>query len=190
MGKSVIQGCWSLVALASLFYANASAADIYQSQKPDGSFHYSSQRIDTSYALYLKDDSKTANTSPAPRSILSLPQRRAIDAIIEECATKHQVDIALVRAVVEVESAFNVAAKSPKGAVGLMQLMPATATRYGLKDLLARHNGNIALTLAAYNAGEGSVAKYGKRIPPYQETMLYVAAVLTKLHTARNHSSP
>lgn len=106
----------------------------------------------------------------------------------------------MVEAVVAVESSLNPAAVSPKGAQGAMQLMPATAARYGLngpgawrdpernidagvrhlKDLLSQHGGNVALALAAYNAGAGAVARHQGRIPPYRETMLYVPAVLAK----------
>jgi soluble lytic murein transglycosylase-like protein len=115
--------------------------------------------------------------------------------LIEHFARLHQVEPELVAAVVAVESGFNTAAVSPAGASGAMQLMPATAARYGvtnaadpaqnidagvrhLKDLLRLHGGNVALALAAYNAGQGAVARNGGRIPPYRETMLYVPAVL------------
>jgi soluble lytic murein transglycosylase-like protein len=104
----------------------------------------------------------------------------------------------LVEALVAVESNFNTHAISPKGARGLMQLMPTTAKRYGmkheqelhnpaknidmgvrhLKDLLNLHNGQVSLAIASYNAGQGAVSKYGQRIPQYRETMIYVPAVL------------
>jgi soluble lytic murein transglycosylase-like protein len=99
-----------------------------------------------------------------------------------------------VRAVVQVESAFNPYALSPKGAQGLMQLMPATARQFGvtnaynpaqnvkagvayLRQLLDRYGGNEELALAAYNAGPGAVAKYGERVPPYRETRNYVTRI-------------
>jgi soluble lytic murein transglycosylase-like protein len=105
-----------------------------------------------------------------------------------------------VEAVVAVESGFDARAVSPKGARGAMQLMPETGRRYGLKgpgdfdlaernieagvrhlkDLIAAHQGNVALALAAYNAGPRAVARHGQRIPPYPETMLYVPAVLSR----------
>ena len=115
--------------------------------------------------------------------------------MIEHYARLHNVPQDLVAALVGVESGFNTRAVSPKGAAGAMQLMPATAARYGvtnpedpaqnidagvrhLKDLLVLHQGNVALALASYNAGQGAVARHGSRIPPYRETMLYVPAVL------------
>jgi soluble lytic murein transglycosylase-like protein len=101
----------------------------------------------------------------------------------------------LVRAVIVVESGFNPRAVSKKGAVGLMQLQPATARRYGVKDiydpdqniragahylsdLLTRFNSNLELALAAYNAGEEAVERYGRHVPPYAETRSYVPNVM------------
>lgn len=120
-----------------------------------------------------------------------------IDALIQSAARIHGVEEALLRAVIDVESRFNPAARSPKGAMGLMQLMPGTARRYGvtdahdpaqnieggtryLKDLIAMFQGNMRLALAAYNAGEGAVIRYGHRIPPFAETQAYVPAVLAR----------
>lgn len=125
---------------------------------------------------------------------------RALDTLINRLAQKHAVDAALVRAIIEIESNFNANARSSKGAIGAMQLMPSTAAQYGvrnlqdpaqnidagirhLKYLLALHRGNTALALASYNAGQGTVNKHGHRIPPYTETMLYVPAVLAKIST-------
>lgn len=113
--------------------------------------------------------------------------------IIEENAARHGVSPDLVRAVIQAESAFNPMARSHKGAMGLMQLMPATARQYGvtdaydpvenvaagvayLKSLLERYDGNEELALAAYNAGPGAVEKYGA-VPPYRETRAYVAKI-------------
>jgi len=115
------------------------------------------------------------------------------DASIREHASKNGLSPDLVRAVIQVESAFNPNAVSPKGAMGLMQLMPATATEYGvsnpfhpeqnigagvayLKRLLDRYNNKIELALAAYNAGPGNVEKYGA-VPPFRETQSYVKRV-------------
>jgi soluble lytic murein transglycosylase-like protein len=114
------------------------------------------------------------------------------DALIESASAQHGVDPTLVRAVIQVESAYQLRARSPKGAMGLMQLMPATARQYGvrnvydakanidagtrhLKSLLDRFPLNLAL--AAYNAGEGAVERFGG-IPPYPETRTYVARIL------------
>jgi len=116
---------------------------------------------------------------------------------IASAADRHGLDRALLAAVVEVESGFQPRAVSPKGARGLLQLMPATAKRFGVKDpfdpvqsldggaqylqwLLQRFEGRTDLALAAYNAGEGAVDRHGKRIPPYGETLRYVNGVLER----------
>ena len=115
------------------------------------------------------------------------------DSIIAEHASLHGVRPDLIHAVIQAESAFNPTARSIKGAMGLMQLMPATAVRYGvtnaydpvqniragvayLKGLLERYSQNEELALAAYNAGPGAVEKYGA-VPPYRETRDYVAKI-------------
>jgi soluble lytic murein transglycosylase-like protein len=116
------------------------------------------------------------------------------DAMIDERAAAEGVSPDLVRAVIQAESAFNPHAVSPKGAMGLMQLMPATATELGvhnpfdaaqnigggvryLKRLLSRYDDKVELALAAYNAGPGAVDRYGQRVPPYQETRDYVKKI-------------
>jgi soluble lytic murein transglycosylase-like protein len=116
-----------------------------------------------------------------------------LKAIVDNIATTHGVDPALVRAVIKTESNFNRFAVSPKGAMGLMQLIPATARRYGVRDsfdpqqnvdggvrylkfLLEKFKGNIDLSLAAYNAGENLVERLG-RIPPITETRNYVRKI-------------
>ncbi|MFC4424129.1 lytic transglycosylase domain-containing protein [Cupriavidus pampae] len=120
------------------------------------------------------------------------------DAIIEDAANRHGVSAAMVRAVVKVESNFKADARSPKGALGLMQLLPSTALELGattlfdphtninagtrhLKRLLDRYSGSAQLALAAYNAGHGAVEKYGRTIPPYPETEAYVKKVLAHM---------
>jgi soluble lytic murein transglycosylase-like protein len=116
-------------------------------------------------------------------------------SLIEAAARIHGVDSALVHAVISAESGYNPAALSKAGARGLMQLMPATAQRYGvqnimdpqenihggvkyLRDLLAMFSGNMELAVAAYNAGENAVIRHGHKIPPYAETVNYVPKVL------------
>lgn len=123
------------------------------------------------------------------------------EAIIRDAALNNSnLDIALIKAVIAVESNFNAKAVSSKGAMGLMQLMPATAQRLGVSNpfdpaqniqagarelnTLMETNANISLALAAYNAGQGAVTKY-KGIPPYKETQNYVVKVLTKTYHDR-----
>ena len=111
-----------------------------------------------------------------------------------EQAREHALSPDFVRAVIQAESAFNPRARSAKGAMGLMQLMPDTAAEYTvtnaydpaqnirggvayLKSLLDRYDGDVSLALAAYNAGPGAVEKYGRTVPPYKETRSYVARI-------------
>ncbi len=119
---------------------------------------------------------------------------RAYDDLISEHARLNSVRPALVRAVMQVESAFNPRARSPKGALGLMQLMPATIRHYGvqnpfdpadnvragvayLRELLDRYDNDEELALAAYNAGPGAVDRHGQTVPPFCETRNYVAQI-------------
>ena len=117
-----------------------------------------------------------------------------IDSLIKQNGARHGVDPYLIFCVMEQESHFNTRALSPKGARGLMQLMPGTSARFGirkpsdpaqniaggtryLKQLLGQFNGRIDLVLASYNAGEGAVMKFGNRVPPYRETRDYVKRI-------------
>ncbi|WP_232446189.1 lytic transglycosylase domain-containing protein [Burkholderia ubonensis] len=128
--------------------------------------------------------------------------------VVEQAAEDNRLDPALLLAVIHAESGFNPQALSPKGAVGLMQLMPTTASRYGngdlrdprrnvqagaahLRYLLGRY-GDVSLALAAYNAGEGAVERHGMRIPPYAETQDYVPRVLSlyRRYQQRDEASP
>ena len=136
----------------------------------------------------------------------------AIDAVIDGAAKQHRVSAELIRAVIATESAFDVRALSPRGAMGLMQLMPATARELGVTDafdarqnidagtrhlrlLLDRFGDDTLLALAAYNAGAGAVESHGLRIPPFVETLAYVPRVLRHLNafsaaTPPNASTP
>ena len=130
-------------------------------------------------------------------SRVTTPGRRSpYDSLIGEHAGLNAIRPELVKAVVHAESNFNPGAQSPKGAAGLMQLMPATARQFGvsnpfdpseniragtayLRQLLDRYGDNETLALAAYNAGPGAVDRYGRTIPPYRETRQYVSKVST-----------
>ena len=140
--------------------------------------------------------------STTVNSFLAVQPQHAYDAIIREASKLYKVDAALIRSVVQAESAFNPMALSRVGAMGLMQLMPSTAdaldvdnpfdprenimagTRL-LKDLLTRHRGNVALTLASYNAGLGNVRRYGGRVPPFKETRNYVKRITNLIADAK-----
>lgn len=120
-----------------------------------------------------------------------------VDGLIRTYGAQYGVDPFLIYCLMSQESSFIAGATSPKGAQGLMQLMPGTAARYGvtnpydvaqnikggtryLKDLLTMFNGRVDLALAGYNAGEGAVMKYGNKIPPYDETRNYVRLILKR----------
>ncbi|WP_244860977.1 lytic transglycosylase domain-containing protein [Aromatoleum petrolei] len=129
-----------------------------------------------------------------------------LSPLVDAAARHSRLDPFLIEAVAFVESGFNERARSPKGALGLMQLMPATAARFGvdnpldprenllggaryLRELLDRFD-SLPLALAAYNAGEGAVERHGNTIPPYAETARYVPAVIAHYARLRNPSAP
>jgi soluble lytic murein transglycosylase-like protein len=159
--------------------------------------------------LVLSDHPKDGDTrafavSSGDRVLTTRPvnSRRttAYDGLIVEHSTLHGIRADLIRAVIQAESAFNPFARSIKGAMGLMQLMPATAAEYQVRDaynpaeniragvaylkrLLQRYSQNEELALAAYNAGPGAVEKYGRVVPPYRETRAYVSKIQNQAGT-------
>jgi hypothetical protein len=190
--------------------AVVAAPAVYETTTADGRLVYSNTPPDTGGRVVLPSTSPTRGyaivitgmsygesaTQPSRAPSGKRPNTKPeIDRLIAVLASHYGVDPHLVRAVVEVESGFNTHARSPKGATGLMQLMPATAARYHneslydpvknieagvlyLRDLLKMFGGDPELALAGYNAGEGAVLKYKRRIPPYAETQQYVPKVL------------
>jgi soluble lytic murein transglycosylase-like protein len=183
-----------LIAMLFATPAVAAGAQIYTYLDAQGLRHYTDVPDNSRYRLL--------NLSPQDRTesgdrydALLLARATQYDSIIEHAAVSSAVEPNLLRAVIVVESGFNSRALSKRGAVGLMQLMPATATRYGafnrydprqnvqagaryLKFLIDRFGHDIRLALAAYNAGEDAVDRNGGQIPPFTETMAYVPRVL------------
>ena len=173
--------------------AGVAQADIYSFVDSAGVTHFTNVPVDGRYRLLLATPPEEQQGAAQPEKWLA--KSAQFDSFIDQAARSHAVRPELVRAVIVVESAFNPNAVSNRGAMGLMQLRPATARRYGaanafdpeqniragvhyLRDLLTRYGNNLELTLAAYNAGEDAVERYGHSIPPFAETQHYVPTVL------------
>lgn len=192
--------CLAFVLIAALAQTPGlalAASGIFGFVDEDGVEHLSNIPDDRRYRLVLADRFEPARTAlRAPRGVLALPynQRPFHDSVLS-ASLDTGIDAALLHAVITVESGYNHTAVSPKGATGLMQLMPGTARRYGtanlldpreniragasyLRDLLAMFDNNLELALAAYNAGENAVIRHGRRLPPYSETQHYVPLVV------------
>lgn len=169
------------------------SADIFKYVDPDGRVYYTDEpKKGFDYRLIIRTRPRTY-----ARDVKFMAGNRLkYNDMIAKAAAKHQMDPKLLHAVIQAESAYNANAVSSAGAVGLMQLMPDTARRYGvidrrdaeqnidggtryLKDLLGMFNSNLKLAVAGYNAGEGAVMKYNNTVPPYPETQNYVQQVLT-----------
>jgi soluble lytic murein transglycosylase len=165
-------------------------AEIYMYRDSKGSLHFSNAPANPVFQPFLP----SATPLKVQRSRPNPMRHRAFDDIIAETAWRYQIEPALIKAVIRAESDFVPYARSPKGALGLMQLMPATARRHNvwsvfdprenveggvrhLRLLLDRYAGNVRLALAAYNAGEEAVERHGG-IPPYAETIAYLERVL------------
>ena len=183
---------------AAFFVATNAAANIYAFKDENGVTHFSNlPHLDKRYKLVYKIPTSlqfrpNAWSANGPKVV----DIEKLVPIIANAARLNGLDAKLVHAVIRAESGYNENAISVKGAVGLMQLIPATAQRYGvvnsydatenisggtryLRDLLKMFNGNVELALAGYNAGENAVIRAGNRVPPYPETMAYVPKVLT-----------
>ncbi|WP_354684174.1 transglycosylase SLT domain-containing protein [Cupriavidus necator] len=214
----------TLLTLAGLACVPAAHAELWGYIDADGVAHFADQKLDARYKLFMKDGGKLDSarltvrrgTPPAGgadidleqhklyRYVVNHPNIKTVEPLIYQIAGKQDVDPALVKAVMAVESGFNPAAVSPKGAIGLMQVIPDTGARFGvaadarrtvgqkladprtnitagvryLRWLMQQFPNNLELVLAAYNAGEGAVQRYNNRIPPYPETQQYVSTVL------------
>ena len=210
-----------------LFLNNFAHADIWGYVDERGTAHFAAEQVDKRYSLFFRGeffrgegefdsrrDVPAASAAPsaaqagAAARLLSLfdvsPTYKKLGIHLQEASRTHGVDYALLQALIATESGFDPVAVSPKGAVGLMQLMPDTARRYGvagdsknpvekkltdprtnikagtryLSYLLDLFPGQLELALAAYNAGEGAVQRAGNKIPNYKETQNYVKTVM------------
>ncbi|RST55233.1 lytic transglycosylase domain-containing protein [Variovorax sp. MHTC-1] len=215
-----------LALLLSMTQLSAHAADIYGYVDAKGVAHFAPEKLDERYQLFFRGGQSfdTADgigplsrgrggridgkVPRASQTLLALfeasPSYKPAQGALREAAKRHAIDYELLQALIATESGFDAQAVSPKGALGLMQLMPATAQRYGvradkrgslekklfdprvniaagsryLSDLIEMFPGDIELALAAYNAGEGAVQRAGNKIPNYRETQNYVKTVL------------
>ncbi|WAR43859.1 transglycosylase SLT domain-containing protein [Methylomonas rapida] len=183
---------WLKTFMLLLAVSSVASADIYKRVGLDGRVYYTDRpEKGMGFKLIIRTPPKTYK-----RDLKFMAGNRLkYNELIDRAAAKHQMDPKLLHAVIQAESAYNPQAISSAGAVGLMQLMPDTARRYGvsdrrdpeqnvdggtryLKDLLAMFNSNLKLAVAGYNAGEGAVMKYNYTVPPYPETQNYVQHVL------------
>lgn len=203
-----------------LALAPAAHADLWAYVDEFGITHFAAEALDERYKLFFKGDSYDStqpglqlrpdsaaqglNARTRMQSFFEVsPRYKSVRPHLQKAAERTGVEYELLKAVIAVESGFDAGAVSPKGAVGLMQLMPATAERFGvaasksrsmqqqladpavnipagaryLSYLMNLFPDRLDLVLAAYNAGEGAVQKFGRAIPPYKETMNYVKAV-------------
>jgi len=210
-------------------YAQPSSAEVWGYVDADGTAHVATEKTDERYQLFFKGRTNMDVGSQAANADLDALRatsiyKRMVDhpnigryqALIDKNARVRGIDAALVKAVIAVESAFEPATVSTKGALGLMQVMPDTGARYGvtadkkrtleqklldpdinlrigttyLRDLLRLYANDVALALAAYNAGEQAVAHYANHVPPYPETQEYVKLVQQFYELYRPASPP
>ncbi|MBV8666292.1 MAG: lytic transglycosylase domain-containing protein [Burkholderiaceae bacterium] len=209
LDHGVAKLAWISLALCAAAAAHADTK-IYRSlDASNNSVTFSDHPINkSSYVIAVFDGKQLwPHSGGGPVSVAQLAARRAaLDPLVQRAASTHGIRAALLKAVIEVESGFDEHAFSNKGAIGLMQVMPATAARYGqfdlysaeqnvdvgaryLRDLLAMFNGDVRLAVAAYNAGENAVIRSGRRIPAYPETQRYVPMVLERYNRFLTYSN-
>lgn len=207
-----------LLALSLSLTGAAAHADIYGYVDAEGTAHFATEKLDQRYQLFARDDAvfdtgrldlSAPSSEHKPlsaalsRHLGGHPNLKKFEPLLHQAASDFGLQPALLKAIMAAESGFNPAAVSPKGAIGLMQVMPATAERYGLqagakkslqqkladpqtnirlsarylRDLTRLFPGQPELVIASYNAGEGAVQKYRNTVPPYPETRNYVKLV-------------
>lgn len=189
----------TLVIFFCLFIlTNSSSAGIYRYIDEKGVIHFTNCPRDPKFKLYLRESKEDVGDE---NHSFSIKDSNQYDSLISEFSKKYRVDFALIKAMIRAESGFNPSAISKKGAKGLMQLMPETASRMNVsnifnprenieggvryfKYLLSLFNDDLRLSLAAYNAGENVVGEL-RSIPPYRETIDYVKKVLSYYQSYR-----
>ena len=200
-----------VVSLLMVLLSDGVEADVYKFVDATGHVFYTDKPMHSGFKLILRSlpqvsyvSSNTGKTRllgqtqlrPSPKLSASRAQKQQeLAPLINAAAFKYDLDPALLHAVIRAESGYNPDAVSHKGAAGLMQLMPGTASRYGvrdrfdpqenieggaryLSDLLDMFPANVKLAVAAYNSGENTVKKFGNQVPPIAETQNYVDRVL------------
>lgn len=172
-----------------------SHADIYKYVDKHGRVILTDKPRHSGYKRLVKTWKGWEEQKRLPKNFNWVKNQKKFDPAIRSIAKVYKLPHALVHAVITAESSYNPDATSKAGAVGLMQLMPETAKQYGVKNrrspresiqggsrylryLLKLFDNNLVLAIAAYNAGEGAVKKYGNKIPPYKETQNYVRKVI------------
>ena len=201
-----------------LFLSIPARADVWAHIDEAGVAHFANEQVDPRYQLFFRGSPQAADTATGTARAVAVPTAqpklvaffevapgfRNVKHLLREASAHHDVDYELLKVLIATESGFDAGAVSPKGAIGLMQVMPATAARYGvnadrrasieqkladpainiragasyLSYLIRLFPGQLELALAAYNAGEGAVQRAGNRVPNYRETQNYVSTVM------------
>lgn len=192
----------TLVVFFCLFFLTTpSSGGIYRYVDERGVIHFTNCPRDPKFKLYIRESKEDVGDENHSSSVSYIKDSNQYDSLISDLSKRYQVDFALIKAMIRAESGFNPFAVSRKGAKGLMQLMPETASRMNVsnifnprenveggvryfKHLLSLFNNDLRLSLAAYNAGENVVAEL-RSIPPYRETVDYVKKVLSYYQSYR-----